>query len=140
MTTNWMPPPASPPSTGGGPVLTIRRCTADEECNDTDGLVVLIPLVCFILLLVAALLYFWHVSRQRLTQLMDIVVAAEESRSTQLARSTTNAPPRLDPPWMPADGKTYACFLSHAKEEAGADARYLRDLLERMLCCRVFLD
>ena len=42
--------------------------------------------------------------------------------------------------WVVGEGRTFACFLSHTKEEAGADARYLRDLLERMLGCRVYLD
>ena len=33
-----------------------------------------------------------------------------------------------------------ACFLSHYKEEAGADARYLKDSLDMMLGCAVYLD
>ena len=36
--------------------------------------------------------------------------------------------------------KQHAAFLSHYKAEAGSDARYLNDLLERMLQCTVFLD
>ena len=28
-------------------------------------------------------------------------------------------------------GRQYACFLSHFKEEAGSDARYLHDLLQQ---------
>ena len=34
----------------------------------------------------------------------------------------------------------YAAFISHFKVEAGSDARYLKDLLERMLGARVYLD
>ena len=34
----------------------------------------------------------------------------------------------------------YATFVSHYKAEAGSDARYLKDLLERMLGARVYLD
>ena len=34
---------------------------------------------------------------------------------------------------MLAEGKTYSCFLSHFKAEAGSDARYLKDLLQRMI-------
>eukprot|EP00966_Prymnesium_polylepis_P112580 2604688-Prymnesium_polylepis.1 len=35
--------------------------------------------------------------------------------------------------------RQYACFLSHAKAEAGSDARYLRDVLQRVLQAPVFL-
>ena len=34
----------------------------------------------------------------------------------------------------------YCCFLSHFKAESGSDARYLRDLLQRMFCTPVYLD
>ena len=47
----------------------------------------------------------------------------------------------LQPPsvnWVPT--RRYACFLSHYKLEAGTDARYLKDLLQRMLRAPVFLD
>ena len=42
--------------------------------------------------------------------------------------------------WVPAAANRFACFLSHFKAESGSDARYLRDLLQRMLGCPVFLD
>ena len=51
--------------------------------------------------------------------------------------------PLVSPPnchWAPGAGKQFACFLSHFKVEAGSDARYLKDLLQRMLGCPVFLD
>ena len=41
--------------------------------------------------------------------------------------------------WVPAAANRFACFLSHFKAESGSDARYLRDLLQRMLG-PVFLD
>ena len=40
--------------------------------------------------------------------------------------------------WRP-NGR-YACFLSHFKREAGSDARYINDLLQRVLGANVFLD
>ena len=52
---------------------------------------------------------------------------------TQKVASSCNR--LLDPPtcsWQPKRGM-YAAFISHCKDEAGSDARYLRDLLERML-------
>ena len=40
-------------------------------------------------------------------------------------------PPRVR--WELGPGKKYAVFLSHYKDEAGMEARYLRDLLQKVL-------
>mmetsp|Transcript_21131 Transcript_21131/g.45962 ORF Transcript_21131/g.45962 Transcript_21131/m.45962 type:complete len:749 (+) Transcript_21131:79-2325(+) len=51
--------------------------------------------------------------------------------------------PTLNPPttkWVTKNKDGVACFLSHYKLEAGSDARYLHDLLQRMLTANVFLD
>ena len=37
-------------------------------------------------------------------------------------------------------GRQYMTFLSHYKAECGSDARYLKDLLQRMSAAEVFLD
>lgn len=50
--------------------------------------------------------------------------------------STLMAPPCCNWPLQ----RTYACFLSHYKLEAASDARYLKDLLQRMMGAPVFLD
>ena len=42
--------------------------------------------------------------------------------------------------WQLADGQHYVAFLSHYKVEAGAQARYLKDSLDRMLGCPAYLD
>ena len=47
----------------------------------------------------------------------------------------------IEPPttsWPAAKG--YACFLSHYKAEAASDARFLHDMLVKMLRYPVFLD
>ena len=47
----------------------------------------------------------------------------------------------MDPPhvrWMLRG--IYACFLSHYKMEAASDARYMHDMLRKMLKAPVFLD
>ncbi|KAL1525500.1 hypothetical protein AB1Y20_020356 [Prymnesium parvum] len=47
----------------------------------------------------------------------------------------------MDPPymkWKPTG--VYACFLSHYKMEAASDARYMHDMLRKMLQAPVFLD
>ena len=50
--------------------------------------------------------------------------------------TSTLHPPKCN--WQPT--RKYCCFLSHYKNEAGSDARYLRDLLQRMANAPVFLD
>ena len=40
-------------------------------------------------------------------------------------------PPRVR--WELGPGNKYAVFLSHYKDEAGMEARYLRDLLQKVL-------
>ncbi|KAL1499616.1 hypothetical protein AB1Y20_011815 [Prymnesium parvum] len=47
----------------------------------------------------------------------------------------------MDPPRMKWKSKQiYACFLSHYKMEAASDARYIHDMLRKMLESPVFLD
>ena len=41
--------------------------------------------------------------------------------------------------WATEPGR-YCTFLSHFKAEAGSDARYMRDLLQQMCHCPVYLD
>ena len=42
--------------------------------------------------------------------------------------------------WCLKEGQRYVCFLSHFKAEAAAEARYLKDALDRMTACHVYLD
>ncbi|KAL1514555.1 hypothetical protein AB1Y20_003651 [Prymnesium parvum] len=47
----------------------------------------------------------------------------------------------MDPPYMHWRTRNiYACFLSHYKMEAASDARYMHDMLRKMLKAPVFLD
>jgi hypothetical protein len=48
-----------------------------------------------------------------------------------------SAPPRMA--WAPRAGKTYVTFLSHFKSECASSARYLNDLMQKMLSTPVFL-
>ena len=59
-------------------------------------------------------------------------------RSSRSSRSSLEKPPRVS--WKLGTGKQYAAFLSHYKMEAGMEARYLRDLLQKMLKQPCFLD
>ena len=58
--------------------------------------------------------------------------------SSRSSRSSLEKPPRVS--WKLGTGKQYAAFLSHYKMEAGMEARYLRDLLQKMLKQPCFLD
>lgn len=58
--------------------------------------------------------------------------------SSSLASSPTLTPPTCE--WSLGTATGYACFLSHYKMQAGAEARYLHDLLQRMCGQAVFLD
>jgi hypothetical protein len=42
--------------------------------------------------------------------------------------------------WQMKAGQRYVCFLSHFKAEAAAEARYLKDSLDRMTGCHAYLD
>ena len=70
--------------------------------------------------------------------LMVHEAAAERARAEHERRWAvcTLAPPTFA--WRPR--RPFAAFLSHYKVEASAHARYLHDLLRRMLCSRIFLD
>ena len=42
--------------------------------------------------------------------------------------------------WELRQGNRYCMFLSHFKDEAGSDARYLSDLIRRKTGCAAYLD
>jgi len=42
--------------------------------------------------------------------------------------------------WQLKPDQQFSCFLSHYKVEAGAEARYLKDALDKMLSCPAYLD
>jgi len=60
-----------------------------------------------------------------------------EARSQRRWSICTMDPPRVKQ-WEPR--QIYACFLSHYKMEAAADARFMHDMLRKMLHVPVFLD
>ncbi|KAL1511659.1 hypothetical protein AB1Y20_004949 [Prymnesium parvum] len=74
--------------------------------------------------------------------LLAFTVASEtyahllNSRLTKKWSVCTMDPPYIE--WRPTG--IYACFLSHYKMEASSDARYMHDMLRKMLKAPVFLD
>ena len=60
-----------------------------------------------------------------------------------VARDAANAAAAAKLPtckWELAKGQSYVCFLSHYKVEAGMEARYMKDELEKILKEPCFLD
>ena len=70
------------------------------------------------------------------TQGASKAVAAE--REASIARGRLSHP--VSQEWGLRQGNRYCIFLSHFKEEAGSDARYLSDLIKRMTGCAAYLD
>ena len=62
----------------------------------------------------------------------------EHARRIEQGRGMMNNPPQAD--WFLEKGNKYCCFISHFKEESGSEARYLSDLIRRMVHTPVFLD
>ena len=63
---------------------------------------------------------------------------ARAEREAAAARGRMSQPPTFN--WQLKEGNTYLTFLSHFKVEAGSDARYISDLIQRMTGCRAYLD
>ena len=64
--------------------------------------------------------------------------AAAAEREASIARGRLTHPPSHK--WELRQGNRYCMFLSHFKEEAGSDARYLSDLIRRKTGCAAYLD
>ena len=64
--------------------------------------------------------------------------AAAAEREASIARGRLTTPPMHK--WELRQGNRYCVFLSHFKEEAGSDARYLSDLIRRKTGCSAYLD
>ena len=64
--------------------------------------------------------------------------AAAAEREACIARGHLSHPPTTS--WELRQGNRFCAFLSHFKEEAGSDARYLSDLIKRQTGCAAYLD
>ena len=64
--------------------------------------------------------------------------AAAAEREASIARGRLTTPPMHN--WELRQGNRYCVFLSHFKEEAGSDARYLSDLIRRKTGRAAYLD
>ncbi|KAL1519101.1 hypothetical protein AB1Y20_003366 [Prymnesium parvum] len=64
--------------------------------------------------------------------------AQREHEENVRARGRMAHPPTTR--WQLHPSKRFCLFLSHYKEEAGSDARYLRDLIQKMVAAPAYLD
>lgn len=92
----------------------------------------------------AAALALAGMRRARAQQAQPPPLGSSRSPSFRQRRAGDLEPPLFDlcnpPKCVWARTRRYVTFLSHYKKECGSDARYLKDLLERMTDAEVFLD
>lgn len=102
--------------------------------SDVYHLCLMLILVAFLLLALVALSMIWGM---RIT-----ILRAHRARlaheAASIERGRMASPPKAQ--WTLHPQASYCCFLSHFKQEAGSDARYLHDLIIAMCGAPVFLD
>jgi len=132
-------------------IIALAFYTEENESVLTDtgdiaagSILVLINIACFVLFLA----YLVHASANAVVDVGSISAtpttvwplgkgAAVGSMALTRPQATTAQLSKAEAP----TGSQYACFLSHYKQEAGSDARYLADIMTRMLGgTPVFLD
>ena len=132
-------------------IIALAFYTEENESVLTDAgdiaagsILVLINIACFVLFLA----YLVHASANAVVDVGSISAtpttawplgkgAVVGSMAPTRPKSTTAQLSKAEVP----TGSQYACFLSHYKQEAGSDARYLADIMTRMLGgTPVFLD
>eukprot|EP00964_Phaeocystis_antarctica_P008662 scaffold4690_cov64-Phaeocystis_antarctica.AAC.2 len=111
---------------------------SDEFQNDHtfDEERVSVALICTLLasVIVASVLAVYQVYQST----RSAARAAAAEREAVIARGRLSHPPTTS--WELRQGNRYCMFLSHFKEEAGSDARYLSDLIKRTTGCAAYLD
>ena len=116
--------------------LILKIGLLSEGVNDFDSASVSVALIFALLasVIVASVLAVYQVYQS--TRAAARAAAAEHEAS--IARGRLSHPPSHE--WGLSQGNRYCMFLSHFKEEAGSDARYLSDLIKRMTGCAAYLD
>ena len=100
--------------------------------NSTYGFALMMLAVVLTLLGTSVAAMAWRsYTMQRRAQAARKAVQAQKEMQGRMANPPTTR-------WVTE--RTYCTFLSHFKAEAGSDARYMRDLLQSMCHCPVFLD
>ncbi|KAL1528977.1 hypothetical protein AB1Y20_010298 [Prymnesium parvum] len=113
------------------------------ECAECDGwrtlALVSTSLLAVLLLVALAWLARWWKKTNRLRKI-TFPLLRQRARNELWRRGTFTR--SMKPPTCSAKPKwkRFACFISHYKAEAGSDARYLSELITRIIRHRVFLD
>ena len=98
-----------------------------------DGFISIVLAFAVVVLLVAASMTSHQIRVERRRASRD----AAQRRAAEAMRGRLNAPPTAT--WALREDQQYCCFISHFKKEAACDARYLSDLIRRMLGVEAFL-
>eukprot|EP00964_Phaeocystis_antarctica_P107964 scaffold72598_cov40-Phaeocystis_antarctica.AAC.4 len=101
---------------------------------DAAGVAVALIFTLLASVIVASVLAVYQLCQS--TQAAVRAVAIEHEAS--IARGRLSHPPTTS--WELHESNCFGIFLSHFKEEAGSDARYLSDLIKRTTGCAAYLD
>ena len=101
---------------------------------DSAGLsaALIVTLLASVIVASVMVVYQVHQSTRRAAR------AAAAERAASISRGRLSHPPSHK--WKLRQGNSYCMFLSHFKEEAGSDARGLRELIKRKTGCTAYLD
>ena len=119
------PPPAPPPEESNEPHLT----------RSVIGLSIALGFTLALLLAIALRRVYRRRHRRTLPPLSEAPSSFGSDQSRRILVGNSSLPTCE---W--AAGRRFCCFLSHYKDEAGSDARYLHDVLGRIIGAPVFLD
>lgn len=108
----------------------------DFQYHTIDEVRVSVGLMCALLasMIVCSVLAVYQVYRST----RAAARAAAVEREASIARGRLSSPQTTS--WELRQGNRFCVFLSHFKEEAGANARYLSDLIKRKTGCAAYLD
>ena len=129
--------------------LVLKMGVLSEDVEDSDllsdelhALYTFDPAVLSVALVFTLLASVIVASVLAVYQVYQSTRAAARTTATELeaaiARGHLSHPPTTG--WELRQGNRFCMFLSHFKVEAGADARYLSDLIKRIAGCAAYLD
>jgi len=113
----------------------------DPNVVGTDAFIAVVSTSVGLLMICTLALAFMCWRNRRLRRALNTSFSRTVERSHADHSALCSA--LIDPPlcdWELGVGRRYAIFLSHYKMEAGVAARYLHDLLQKMVIQPVFLD
>ena len=101
---------------------------------DAAGVAVALIFTLLASVIVASVLAVYQLCQSTRAAVRAVAIEHEAS----IARGRLSHPPTTS--WELRESNCFGIFLSHFKEEAGSDARYLNDLIKRTTGCAAYLD